>query len=202
MNDRCPFCGNVQTLLHVLSNCGTALDQGRYTWRHNSVLKTVIEAINPLLDPAFCLYSDIPGYEAPHGGTIPPHILVTSLRPDLFLVNENARKVIVFELTCPWDANVDSSHNYKQEKYAPLVADLSRNFTVYQFSVEVSVRGQISKSNKERLKAFIYRCCVNPGKLAKRVITNSSKASLLSSYSIFCARKEPAWNSPAPLVVQ
>ena len=86
-------------------------------------------------------------------------------------------------MTGPWDANVDSSHNYKQEKYAPLVANLSCNFAVYQFSVEVSVRGQIS--NKERLKAFIYRCCVSPGKLARCVITNSSKASLLSSYQFF-----------------
>ena len=144
----------------------------------------------------------MPGYEAPHGGTIQPHILVTSLRPDLSLVNEAVRKAIVFELTCPWDSNVDRSHNYKQDKYAPLVADLSQNFTVYQFSVEVSVRGQISKHNKERIKAFIYRCCVSPGKLARRAVENSSKASLLSSYSIFCARKEPAWNSPAPLTVR
>ena len=29
VNDRCPFCGNIQTLLHVLSNCSVALDQGR-----------------------------------------------------------------------------------------------------------------------------------------------------------------------------
>ncbi len=28
-NDRCPFCGNIQTLLHVLSNCSVALDHGR-----------------------------------------------------------------------------------------------------------------------------------------------------------------------------
>ena len=38
VNDRCPFCGNIQTLLHVLSNCNISLEQGRYTWRHNSVL--------------------------------------------------------------------------------------------------------------------------------------------------------------------
>ena len=45
----------------------------------------------------------MPGFEAPHGGTIPPHILVTNLRPDLFIVNE-AEKKAVFELTCPWDS--------------------------------------------------------------------------------------------------
>ena len=28
VNDRCPFCGNIQTLLHVLSNCNISLDHG------------------------------------------------------------------------------------------------------------------------------------------------------------------------------
>ena len=29
VSDRCGFCGNVQTLAHILSNCSTALEQGR-----------------------------------------------------------------------------------------------------------------------------------------------------------------------------
>ena len=30
--NRCPFCGNIQTLAHVLSNCSVALEQGRLTY--------------------------------------------------------------------------------------------------------------------------------------------------------------------------
>ena len=134
----------------MLSNCSVSLDQGRYTWRHNSVLKTIIDLVRPFLASNFQLYSDIPGYEAPHGGTIPPHILTTSLRPDLFIVNEYEAKAILFELTVPWDSNIQRSHDYKESKYAPLVADLSRTLTVFHFSVEVSVRGQISKANRCR----------------------------------------------------
>ena len=78
-NDRCPFCGNVQILPHILSNFSVALDQGRYTWRHNSVLRSIIDMIRPFLNPDDRLYSDLPGYEAPHGGTIPPNVLVTKL---------------------------------------------------------------------------------------------------------------------------
>jgi hypothetical protein len=37
-NDDCVLCGKRGTLHHVLSNCKKALKQGRYTWRHNSVL--------------------------------------------------------------------------------------------------------------------------------------------------------------------
>ena len=132
VNDWCPFCGNVQTLLHVLSNCGAFLDQGRYTWRHNSVLNSIIGLLCPALGPSFKMYSYIPGFEAPHGGTIPPHILVTNLRPDLFIVSENLKKAIVIELTCPWDPNVQHSHTYKQEKYSLLVADLSQRLTVFR----------------------------------------------------------------------
>ena len=147
------------------------------------------------------LYSDLPGYEAPHGGTIPPDILVTNLRPDLFLVSMTKRKAIVFELTCPWDGNVEQSHTYKEGKYAPLVADLSQDFSVLQYSVEVSVRGQVTKDNKNRIKSFVFNCCVNPGKHAEKIGLSMSKASLLSSYSIFSARKEPSWMGPLPLSV-
>ena len=92
----------------------------------------------------FVLFSDLPGFQAPHGGTVPPHILVTTLRPDIFIVNEASRIAIIFELTCPWDKNIDRSHSFKEEKYAPLSADLSRTYKVFTFSVEISARGQIS----------------------------------------------------------
>ena len=148
------------------------------------------------------LMIDMAGYQAPHGGTIPPHILVTNLRPDIFIVDENARIAIVFELTCPWDNNIERSHNYKEEKYAPLVADLTNAFSVFHFSVEVSVRGQISKSNRARLKSFLYRSCRDARPLTKSLTKIVSKAALLSSFSLFNARKEPSWINPTPLVVK
>ena len=201
-NDRCPFCGNTQTLLHVLSNCGVALYQGCYTWRHNSVLSTLIRIIRPVLIDGSRLYSDMPEYQAPHGGTIPPEILVTNLKPDLFIVNEVSKVAVVFELTCPWDTNIDRSHAYKEEKYAALVADLSIDYKVYHFSVEISVRGHITRANRSCLKSLAFRCCNNARVVTKALISNASKAALLSSYSIFSARKEPAWMSPAPLVIK
>ena len=200
--NRCPFCGNIQTLAHVLSNCSVALDQGRLTWRHNSVLSSIIHCIRPVLREGFALFSDLEGFLAPHGGVIPPHILVTNLRPDLFLLNESARIAVVLELTCPWDGNILRSHEFKREKYAPLVNDLSREFNVFYFPIEVSVRGQISKGNRARFKAFIFRCCTDPRKTLPTILRVCSKASLLGSFSLFCARKEPSWTSPTLLTVR
>ena len=170
---------------HILSNCTVALEQGRFTWRHNSVLSNIISLIRPCLSPGMQLFSDLPGFLAPNGGSIPPHILVTNLKPDIFIVNEATSEVIVFELTCPWDNNIERSHNFKEEKYSSLVSDLSHDFTVFQFSVEVSVRGQLTGSNKARLKNLSYRCCRDPKAVTKSLYEIMSKAALLSSFSIF-----------------
>ena len=198
--DRCPFCGNTQTLLHVLSSCQVALDQGRFTWRHNSVLSNIIALVKPNLAPGMRLYSDLPGFLAPGGGSIPPHVLVTNLRPDIFIVDDSSRIAVVFELTCPWDKNIDRSHSYKEDKYAPLVADLSRSYRTFHFSVEISVRGQVTGGNKARLKAFVYRVCTDPKVVLKTLVPICSKVSLLSSFSIFSARSEPSWIDPAILM--
>ena len=146
----------------------------------------------------------MPGFQAPHGGTIPPDVLVTNLRPDMCIVDDSARMVVIFELTCPWDANIERSHSYKEEKYAPLIADLSTiaGYTVYNFSVEVSARGQITKANRARLKGVAFRCCTDAGRISKLLTKLCSKAALLASFSIFCARREPSWMSPAPLVAK
>ena len=202
VSDRCVFCGNIETLAHVLSNCTTALTQGRLTWRHNSVLSSIIKLIRPHLRNGLVLYADMPGHQAPHGGTIPPHILVTALKPDVFIFNELSEEVIVFELTCPWDSNIDRSHNYKLEKYAPLVADLSHRYVVSFFLIKILARGQVTKGNQSRQESFLHNCCDSTSSISKSLIRISSKAALLSSYSIFAARKEPTWEDPAPLLVQ
>ena len=187
---------------HILSGCSTALEQGRFTWRHDSVLSTIISFVKLRLRPGLSLYSDLAGFQAPHGGVIPPHILVTPLKPDLFLIDEVRRTIVVFELTCPWEKNVERDHNYKQEKYAPLVADLSRDFNVSHFSVEIAARGFISKENKARLKSFALMTCDARSSESKSLISCCSKASLLASFSIFQARNEPSWTSPRPLIVR
>ena len=141
---------------------------------------TIIDIVRPHLMAGKQLFSDLPGFQAPHGGTIPPHVIVTNLRPDLFIIDEIKREAVVFELTCPWDSNIDRSHTFKEEKYAPLVADLSREFTTYHFSFEVSARAQVTKSNRARIKELVFRCCSDSKKITKLLTKNISKAALLT----------------------
>ncbi|KAL1273019.1 hypothetical protein QQF64_028881 [Cirrhinus molitorella] len=41
----CPLCAAPATLKHILVGCKTSLTQGRYTWRHNQVLKCLAAEI-------------------------------------------------------------------------------------------------------------------------------------------------------------
>ena len=118
---------------HILSNCHTALTQGRFTWHHNSVLSSLINLVRPFLKDGMTLYSDMPGFQAPNGGTIPPHVLVTALKPDIVGINTLSQEVIVPKLIRPWDSNIVQSHNFKSKKYAPLIADLSHSLIVSFF---------------------------------------------------------------------
>lgn len=41
----CPLCSETATLRHIMSGCKISLSQGRYTWRHNQVLKSLAAGI-------------------------------------------------------------------------------------------------------------------------------------------------------------
>ena len=58
----CLDCGNSQTLLHVMSGCEKHLHQGRYTWRHNSVLKALASFLLPRGTGE--LYVDLEGFRS------------------------------------------------------------------------------------------------------------------------------------------
>ena len=47
----------------------------------------MLKLIQPHLREGLSLFSDLPGHQAPHGGTIPPHIYVTALKPDIFVAD-------------------------------------------------------------------------------------------------------------------
>ena len=41
-SDKCLLCNGRQTQLRVLNNCVTAVNDDRYTWRHDLILYTVM----------------------------------------------------------------------------------------------------------------------------------------------------------------
>ena len=43
---KCLLCQEVGTLEHILSSCKVALQQGRYCWRHDQVLRTITHTVH------------------------------------------------------------------------------------------------------------------------------------------------------------
>ena len=61
----CLLFGSSQaTSVHFLNGCPTALNQGRYTWRHDSVLNSIASVIKSEISPPTPLCADLPGYRA------------------------------------------------------------------------------------------------------------------------------------------
>ena len=56
----------------------------------------------------YTVHSDLPGKEAAGGGTIPPEICVTPLKPDIVILNK--KEMHIFELTCSPERNIEERH--------------------------------------------------------------------------------------------
>ena len=73
-----------QTTNHVLSACPVALDQNRYTCRHDAVISYIVN----IVFPKFTFFSDILGHNLPGVGSIPPDLCVTDQKPDIIILNK------------------------------------------------------------------------------------------------------------------
>ena len=197
-NAKCGLCQKRETLHHTLNNCETMLD--RYLWRHNSIISYMHGIIKSgaSLESNLDIYSDLPG-EHLGASTVPIDILVTAQKPDIFIVDRTNQKCILFELSVPFEININSTHDIKVQRYKNLVSDLKDNgYDVDYYPVEIGSRGFISKDNENRLKSLLR-------KTAKHVKYNQFKNTvckivLISSFAIFHSKFEDSWTSP-PYVI-
>ena len=99
------------------------------------------------------VYADGHGHQTPAGGTIPADVLVTGDRPDVVIYDKKKMTMNVFELTVPYEHNVDKRQIDKSNKYAYMSTDV-RKFKPVIEAFEVGARGYISIENKKRLKTI------------------------------------------------
>ena len=62
------------------------------------------------VDNKFKVYSDLDGWQAPGGGTIPPALCVTNLKPDIVIMDEHTKTLHIYELTMPLINNIERRH--------------------------------------------------------------------------------------------
>ena len=192
-SDKCR-CGKKETLNHILNGCDMALQEGRYTYRHDNILKYISDCLDRV---KFNCYVDIPGCQTPAGGTLPPSLVVTALRPDIVIIDKQKKEVNVFELTVPGETRIKISHNLKYQKYQHLVADI-RGHTVNIVPFEIGAStGYVSYENKSHLKS-LHKFCQKNIKL-KKFTQNISALAVLSSYLIFNSRNH-GWGDMDPII--
>ena len=114
MNTQCKGCGNKETLHHILNNCTTFLNQGRYTWRHDNVLSYIFRTISQN-NTTYEIFCDLPGKRQNHS-TIPVSCVVTNLVPDLCIYSKEEKSLTVIELTVSFELNAESAHHRKNGK--------------------------------------------------------------------------------------
>ena len=66
----------------------------------------------------FSVYSDIKGYQTSNGGSMPPSLTVTSLKPDIVILDKVNKQTSILELTVPFEHNIEKQHKYKMNKYS------------------------------------------------------------------------------------
>ena len=85
-SDMCKLCGNKGTTNHIMNCCSVMLIKDRYTWQHNNLINFIVNNLN---NSRFKVYSDLPGWKAPGGGTIPSQLCATRLKPVIVIVDES-----------------------------------------------------------------------------------------------------------------
>ena len=181
----CSSCSCPETLLHVVSGCKTYLDEGRFTWRHNSVLNFIASS---LLDVERSkLYVDLPGFISPS--------VVTGdqFRPDLLLSIEN-RILYILELTVGFETNLQVNSDRKHQKYLTLITDQENVYDSVKFvNVSVSSLGVFGESTNS-LFDMLHDLKFDEQRV-KYVKKKIIATCIRTSYYIFC-RRNKEWNNP------
>ena len=118
------FISLFEALLHVIAGCKFYLEQGRYTWRHNSVLSVFATSLKVVEGSS--LYADIPGFPSPSITT------GDDLRPDLLLKTKD-NCLYILELTIGFETNLSKNAERKRLKYSRLVSDLRSQYKSVTF---------------------------------------------------------------------
>ena len=140
-NKLCVLCHQVQTLGHVVAACNVSLPDGRYTWRHDSVLQVIANSLT-----RFCsnLFVDLPSFASP--------CIITGEqeRPDIVIVPQKA--VMLLELTIGFETNMELNSTRKREKYKALVDRLKKSYDdVVYANISMGACGFIEKDSKKFL---------------------------------------------------
>ena len=175
--DICPLCGLTQTNKHVLSNCSAPEALARYLGRHNKILRLLADWIKPKLGGDWTLYCDLAIAGARHVSD-----LFIGSRPDLAIVNST--KILICELTVCHETNLESSRQFKLNKYSNISSaksSLVKNHLVKVFTIEVTSLGFVAIDQNFLTEASLPR-------FNKPFLEDVTRTVIMSTHDIYAKR--------------
>ena len=161
--------------------------QGRYTWRHDEVLTLLKDYLSQNLLLNFGFDCDLPhcsyNYLLRNFSSL--------LRPDICIFDHDKKKLLLLELTIPFDEYMAEAEVRKREKYRDLLTDIKvQGFDVTLTTVEVGSRGVISDS----LLSFLQECTSIRKKQSLSLIEDVRRKVICCSYAVWCRRNSVTWS--------
>ncbi|XP_076113419.1 uncharacterized protein LOC143081070 [Mytilus galloprovincialis] len=181
----CTLCKDKPaSLQHVLSACPVALKDERYTWRHDSVLKTIAAKLDTTRRKKRKMQKNITFVNFVRAGekkdnqaeglgilgtasdwqmtadihqrmSFPAEIAATSLRQDIVIWSQGTRQVVLLELTVPWEDRIEEAYERKMAKYQQLIEDCKqRGWRTWCMAIEVGCRGFAGQSMWRALRTL------------------------------------------------
>ena len=137
---KCIFCDENQTLQHVVSACKSSLNEGRWNWRHDSILINIARMVSKI--QGVKVYCDVPGSDFQNPSVITGDVE----RPDIVFIKEKV--CFVLELTVGFETNIQKNSERKRNKYADLIKRLEKDYDVKYLDLSMGSIGVIGNESK------------------------------------------------------
>ena len=120
-----------------------------------------------------------------------PGLCISTQRPDIFIYSLKLRKVILIELTCPAEENIEEKHSEEISRYEGSLKDcINAGWKVHLFAIEFGARGYAICSLRSCLSRlrFIQRT-------VRDMMKKASRTSLRCSCWIWLKRMDYCWSN-------
>ena len=155
-----------------------------------TVSKQYTQEVKKLIDQSgdWTLQSDLD-----HRLVFPQEIAATNLRPDIILSSQLRKRIILIELTVPWEERIQESHELKYAKYDPIILEAKRKgWDAHCFPIEVGCRGFAGRSLSGLLRALGFTASMR-----KATISKCTKEAEQSSRWLWIKRDQKWISKPA-----
>ena len=158
--------------------CACVCVLGRYSTRHDDVLKVIFDFLQHNMAAGFQITADLPGQQY----TFPQDIAPMDLRPNIVMWSTSA--IYLVELTVPFETNIAGAAERKVHRYHELSNACGHSHNTSIITLEVGSRGFLNTTGFQQLYRLVQAKASDRATFERDIIRHV----VLSSYDIWCKR--------------